>query len=236
MKQTYIFGDVHGELNKLKQCLSLCGIKKGDRLISLGDLVDRGPNSFEVIELCLDLQKEYECIFLKGNHDDCFLVSVECGLKSMLYEQGGRQTMFSYTRNGCENDPTKIPETHKEFFRNQQLYFIDEENNCFVHGGFNRHYFIDDEIHNDTEVLIWDRDLLSEMLSYDKMLIKDNQFKIKNNFKEIFIGHTPTIYHIEESIPLNVLNLWDLDTGCGKGKFPLTIMKLSSKKYWQSKC
>ena len=56
MKNIWIFGDVHGEIDKFKKCIESVDLKEGDRIISLGDLVDRGKYSFEVIEYCIELQ------------------------------------------------------------------------------------------------------------------------------------------------------------------------------------
>ena len=53
-----------------------------------------------------------------------------------------------------------------------------------------------------------------------------------NNFFEIYLGHTPTL-NWQESAPMNVFNVWNLDTGAGtSGK--LSIMDIDSKEFWQS--
>jgi serine/threonine protein phosphatase 1 len=59
-------------------------------------------------------------------------------------------------------------------------------------------------------------------------------FKMKNQFKKVFVGHTPTQY-FNESIPQKQANIWNLDTGCGKGEdCKLTIMNLKTEEHWQS--
>ena len=52
----YAIGDVHGELEKLEELLESLPLGEGDRLIFLGDYVDRGRDSFGVIERLIELQ------------------------------------------------------------------------------------------------------------------------------------------------------------------------------------
>ena len=68
---------------------------------------------------------------------------------------------MSYTKaTNCENDPTKIPNNHKEFFHNQLPYYIDEENNLFIHGGFDRHRKIEDEEDESVTYLFYNKPTL----------------------------------------------------------------------------
>jgi len=225
--KTYIVADIHGEYEKLIDCLKQVNFDyENDTLIQLGDIVDRGENSYLCIE---ELLKINRLISIKGNHDDEWLNYLE-RKGTALWEFGARQTLMSYEVENIN------PEVHYNFFKNQLLYYIDEENNLFVHGGFNRHYDITDEIHNSKQTLIWDRDLLSSAMNYQRMTNKEYPFKIKGNFKNIFIGHTPSPHFIDEPIPMFIENIILLDTGCGKGDYPLTIMDLETKQYWQSKC
>lgn len=138
----FVIGDIHGEYERLIACLKDVDFDyENDQLIQLGDVVDRGAKSYEVVE---ELLKIKNLIAIRGNHDETWYESVRLGTRNILYDQGGRETLLSYTRAGCENDPTKIPDTHKEFFKNQLPYYVDENNWCFVHGGFNRHKLIED--------------------------------------------------------------------------------------------
>lgn len=233
-KQTFFFGDVHGEYKKLIDVFNKANPKKGDRIISAGDLVDRGPDSYKVIQFCLDLEKDYEMIFIRGNHDACFRDSVMTGHSNMLYGQGGRETMLSYTRETeCQGDPCKIPREHIDFFMNKQVnYFIDEENNLFVHGGFNRHEPLEEQ-HED--VFLWDRDFFMSAMSYGQMKEEKGPFKMKGDFKHVYVGHTPTMYWNETTIPITVANITNCDTGCGKGKeYPLSMLNIHTKELFQS--
>lgn len=57
-------GDIHGEIEKLNSLLDKIKPKKDDTLVFLGDYIDRGKNSKEVIEKLLELSKKTHCIFL----------------------------------------------------------------------------------------------------------------------------------------------------------------------------
>ena len=46
----YAFGDIHGELEKLDELLDMTPLQPGDRLVFLGDYIDRGPDSKGVID------------------------------------------------------------------------------------------------------------------------------------------------------------------------------------------
>ena len=246
----WVFGDCHGEVYKLKEIFKLAPIEEGDRIICLGDIVDRGEYTYECIELLLEMNRKYEMIYIRGNHDDAFINGLRDG-NFHLWKQGARETVKSYIRalkldreigdkmSGYTTDfePTDVPPRHNQFLFSKMLpYYIDEDLNCFVHGGFNRHSFI--ELQEPEDIYWWDRDLLASARSYSSM--KNNEFKFKiqgcekGKFKDIFIGHTPTPY-FGETKPMLFANIWDLDTGCGKGDFPLTIMNVETKEYYQSK-
>lgn len=229
---TYIIGDIHGMHDKLIKCLQAVKFDyENDTLIQLGDVCDRGPNTYLVVE---ELMKIRHLISIRGNHDMCFFDSTKTGC-NLLYDQGGRETLLSYTRaTNCENDPTKIPDNHKEFFNNQLPYYIDGDNNLFIHGGFDRHHNIEEQ---DESVFYWDRDLWLAAYGYSQMNpekynFRAHKFKIKDNFKHIYIGHTPTQYH-NSTKPITAANITNLDTGSGKGGV-LTIMNLETKKIYQA--
>lgn len=225
--KTYIIGDIHGHHDKLLTCLESVNFDyENDKLIQLGDIVDRGPDSYMCIE---ELLKVKNLIAIQGNHDECWLKSLLKGEpdQGLLWRQGAKETYESYLKYGIN------PEIHLDFFVNQIKYYIDDERRYFVHGGFNRHYPIDQQ--PEPSVYTWDRDLWSMALSYKNMteVAQRYPFKINGKPKEVFIGHTPTLYW-DCTYPMKAANIWNLDTGCGK--YPdakLTIMDLDTYEYNQ---
>lgn len=239
----FVMGDIHGELQKLLECLGAVNFNyKKDRLIQIGDVVDRGPCSYECVE---ELLKIENLITIKGNHDDLFFKGLHDGIYT-LGNQGCKETLESYIRN-CNPDmllystnagiqtefaAEHMPIAHYSFFKDQLPYHIDKNNNLFVHGGFDRHHTIASQLLEEPTTLWWDRDLWLAAMSYRAMKHTDHAFKIKDGFREIFIGHTPTTY-FDSAIPLNAANIWNVDTGSGKGG-ELTIMNINTKEYYQS--
>ena len=70
---TYAIGDVHGELTLLRHLLSQLSLQPEDRLIFLGDYLDRGEDSVATVLFLAELGATRPCIFLRGNHDEEWL-------------------------------------------------------------------------------------------------------------------------------------------------------------------
>lgn len=232
--EKYVIGDIHGDFEKLISCLTQVDFNyEKDQLISLGDVVDRGFKSYEVIE---ELLKIKNLTAIRGNHDKCFLDGLLSG-RFLLFDQGCRATNLSYIKAlrldipADELKMSDIPESHFNFLKTQLPYYIDN-NNLFIHGGFNRHYLLSE--HKDSEIFYWDRDLIACARSYESMKDKSYPFKMKENFNEIFVGHTPVQYFEPTRLPLKYVNINLLDTGCGKGG-PLTLMNLNTREITQNK-
>lgn len=244
--KTFVMGDIHGMYKAFQQCLERSGFnEEEDTLIQLGDVVDRGPQTFEVVERLLSLK---HLISIRGNHDEWFYEWLKTG-KHPGMSQGGAASVKSY-KNHCapKTEPDywnqvnlDVPADHVGFFHNQLPWYMDKDLNIFVHGGFNRHHFLVDQ--PDKYVFWWDRDLWHTALSYGAMqkgLVYNEPggnigtFKIKEPCKEIFIGHTPTLMW-KKDIPMKAANVNNLDTGAGMGG-KLTIMDLETREFWQSDC
>ncbi len=186
-------------------------------MISLGDICDGWPEVNKVIE---ELLRVKDLKMILGNHDEWALWWMKDGLMEEIWmSQGGLATMGSYGR-----DRTSVPRSHQDLLASA-LLFLELDNKLFVHGG------IDPEVaitHQDPDVLLWDRTLLSEAVRWSQ---KDPGHRF-GAWDEIFIGHTTTgTYHTLQ--PMHACNVWALDTGSGwDGK--LTIMDIDSHEYWQS--
>lgn len=237
---TYVIGDIHGGYKSLVQVIERAPLNKGDTIVFLGDYVDGWSQTKEVINYLIELKDKYDCVFIRGNHDQWFIDYIN-GNKNHAFpgwfNQGGQATLLSYGMDYHERlmsdylvNNVNIPNEHIEFFNKTKPYYIDPSGNLFVHGGFNRHFHIDDEIHNNPNIFMWDRDLWQSALSYNSG--QGYPFKMKDKFHEVFIGHTSTVMW-GKTEPMNAANIWNLDTGAGfSGK--LTIMNVDTKEYWQS--
>ena len=72
METIYAIGDIHGRYDKLCVLMDKIDIDlDSETLVFLGDYIDRGPPSFEVVEYLIDLRKRHSnIVFLKGNHEN----------------------------------------------------------------------------------------------------------------------------------------------------------------------
>jgi serine/threonine protein phosphatase 1 len=135
---TCVIGDIHGCQSALSKLLPNV-LHKAETLVFLGDYVDRGPQSKEVVETILSLQqqKSHRIIPLMGNHDFLFNQYL-CGRDASVFLQvGGLQTLASYglqPSSPREEIETKVPEEHRAFFRSLPLWWQDAHA-LYVHAG-----------------------------------------------------------------------------------------------------
>lgn len=217
MSKIYTIGDIHGELDKLNNLLDKLNMQSTDTVVCLGDYVDRGPDSYGVIERLLQLKRQCNCIFIAGNHDvqfwddDKFRSEYKPASRYQFWDQGAKETYNSYIKAG------KVPSVHYDFYKMLEPYYILElngEKHLFVHGGYNRHKLIEEQ--KNKSVFFWDRDLLGAAIAHSKRTVDDNYpFKNKDGFKYIYVGHTPVQYWGYDK-PILFCNVWALDTGVGK--------------------
>jgi serine/threonine protein phosphatase 1 len=241
--RTFVMGDIHGAWKALVQCLDKAGFdRETDELIQLGDVADGHNDVYHCVEELLSIKN---LIAIKGNHDDWFAEYIQTGVHPDQWQQGGAGTARSYLKVIGKDDaivrytdgyitslnPADIPESHQAFFRRQHLYYIDEQNNCFVHAGFDRRQAFKGQ---SPDIYMWDRQLWQSALSFNatKRSVANAVFNMETPFHEIFIGHTSTTKWSTDQ-PMHVANVWNMDTGAGHdGR--LTIMDVVTKQYWQS--
>lgn len=237
-------GDIHGAYRALLQCLQRSSFDyDNDMLIQLGDVVDGFDEVYECVE---ELMKLKNLIAIKGNHDEWFINFCQTGYHEQHWMQGGKGTVISYLKHAGKKPnlitsklfgfnaniyPQDVPDSHKQFFANQVLYHVDDQNNCFVHGGFNRYQSF---YNQPDQTYFWDRSLFIDALEFEQMHKKlpDITFEITTSFRRIFIGHTNTLV-LKTDKPVNAAMVTNVDTGAGLGG-KLTIMDVATEEYWQS--
>ncbi len=124
---TYAIGDIHGCLESLDQLLKKITPRPEDELVFVGDYIDRGPQSREVVDRLLTLP--HRCVFLMGNHERMLLDFLAGEDEDIYLENGGRATLASYG-----GDPDDIPAAHLAFFHNLRPMY-ETPDYLFVHAG-----------------------------------------------------------------------------------------------------
>lgn len=208
----FVIGDIHGNLKALKSVLRRANFDNDkDKLISLGDLTDRWPESRGVIDR---LMKIKNIVLVRGNHDQWFMEYLKDGSKPVIWtRQGGQETIRSYI--GVRKT-TRL--RHLQFLE-KSVFYHEEDGKIFVHGGFPDftppHNFKPD-------YLMWDRILAYKIASGDYH---------GSLWKEVYLGHT-SIYNIS-SKPICLNGAYLMDTGGGNEGL-LSMMNIDSKELFQS--
>lgn len=193
-------GDIHGCVDELGALIAAIAPRAGDRIVFLGDYVDRGPSSREVIDLLITLRDAGRCemVFLRGNHEDMFLAYLGEGGRygdAFLFN-GGRATLKSYglTPPPGDRGPVAIPDAHRRFLRELRFRHL-EEPLLFVHAGISPLRSLEQQAEED---LLWIRE---EFIR--------NRHRLAQT---VVFGHTPqreVFWHLPYKI--------GLDTGCVYG-------------------
>ena len=176
LKRLIAIGDIHGEIDRLNNLLKKLNPTKQDRIVFLGDYIDRGKDSVAVIDRLLKLKEQTNCNFLEGNHEQLFLkalstLSEEDVANCML--NGGAKTLQDYLLMKKDNfEKFKI---HMKFFRSLEMIYI-KDFFVFVHAGINPFKTLTQQSNED---LIWIRD---EFIN--------NKLKIAKWGYKVIFGHT----------------------------------------------
>ena len=136
MPRHLAIGDIHGCFQALTTLMDFAELRPDDQLITLGDYVDRGPNSYAVLDWLIYHHQQGRLIPLKGNHEVMMLASRE-HLESFdsWLACGGQQTLQSYSPFDGD-DPgslADIPQTHWDFLENDLRSYYEIETHFFVH-------------------------------------------------------------------------------------------------------
>src|SRR5271155_2093456 len=113
--RTIAIGDIHGCSRALDALLAAIGPRPEDVIVTLGDYVNRGPDSRGVLDRLIALEGQCTLVPLLGNHDQTFLIALNGerrGLSNLL-DMGGSATFASYDAGRTtEADPTEIIAEH----------------------------------------------------------------------------------------------------------------------------
>ncbi|WP_370330963.1 metallophosphoesterase family protein [Aquicoccus porphyridii] len=226
-KTIYAIGDIHGQHEMLLDVLTRIEADGGTdaRVVMLGDLVDRGPDSRAVLDTLISgIEQGRDWTVLMGNHDRMFLDFLETGamdspmvrsgLDWLNERLGGAETLASYGL-----DPTMpakrllkaagraVPREHHSFLAARPFY-LERGPHLFVHAGIHPERPLEAQSEDD---LIWIREpFLSYSEPFDWLVIH---------------GHTA------QKLPRHYGNRINLDSGAGWGR-PLTAAAIEGTRAW----
>ena len=203
----YVVGDVHGRADLLERAFfridaDLAGWQGKSVHVFLGDYIDRGPDSRDVIDLLIARRLEHDAVLLKGNHETFVAEFLQNPATLSEWRQfGGLETLMSYgLRPSLKPDMTeqrelaaalgeRLPEMHRQFLKSLALSFTCGDF-FFVHAGVKPGV------------------PLSLQKEADLLWIRDEFLLHEENFGKIVVhGHTPVR---EADIRPNRINI---DTG-----------------------
>ena len=209
MSRTIAIGDIHGCSVALNRLLEEIQPKNEDTVIGIGDYVDRGMASAEVIETLINLVSKTRFIPLIGNHELMMYQALFSGRQEFdfWYQHGGNATLASYGGR-VEN----IPQHHVSFL-SHCVRFYETETHFFVHAN----YLPDVELNQlPDEVIFWQH-LRSHMPSPHV------------NAKVAVVGHTPQV----EGEVTDFGHIKAIDTYCYGDQW-LSALDVESGKVWQA--
>lgn len=209
LAKTCVIGDIHGCLNSLQNLLKLIE-NKAETFVFLGDYIDRGAESKEVVECILDFKKKHRnVITLLGNHEIMLINFLRGYDDGTFLRAGGKETLISYgikPRTKSEKAAQLFPEKHLNFFRELPLLW-ENEYGIYVHAG------IEPGVH------------LTRQVSSYCLWVRDEFIESPYKFtKTIIFGHTVF------PDPLVQENKIGIDTGAVYGG-KLTALLLPEKKF-----
>jgi serine/threonine protein phosphatase 1 len=159
MSLTYAIPDLHGRIDLLQSAITKIAehsAGKQSTVVTLGDYVDRGPSSRQVINRLISWKSDHlRIVNLKGNHE-AMMWEVCNNLSDLSWwiRNGGDRTLASYGQNSREtSDLAMVSPEHLNWIANLNVMYVDQHR-VFVHAG------VDPEIslpQQSERTLLWKR-------------------------------------------------------------------------------
>jgi len=206
-------GDIHGCLGPLDDLLAWVKPTADDVLITLGDYVDRGPDTRGVLNRLIELKKSRQMICLRGNHEIMMVDAWRGGRseKKMWLSVGGVQTLGSYgSALGKSGTLEEVPPEHWHFLQNELVDYHESELFIFVHAGV----YADTPLNEQPDNMLFWEFLPDAMRHYSK--------------KTVICGHTSQKSGVPKVVPGAVC----IDTYAHGGGWLMCLDAISGH-YWQ---
>lgn len=208
-RRTIAIGDIHGCDAALAALLEAVAPTERDKIVTLGDYVDRGPDTRAVIDRLLDISKQGRLVALVGNHEVMMLDGIDQGGDALRWwlECGGRETLDSYG-----STLKNIPPAHDEFLRRLKP-FHETSTALFIHANYDPELALEDQPRH---LSLW------EHLTFRRPAPHFSG-------KTVFVGHTPQ----RTGDILDLGHVVCIDTACAVGGW-LTAIDVDTREIWQA--
>ena len=220
--RTIIIGDIHGCDRELRALLDRTQPGMEDRLVLLGDLFDRGPESWEVFQTVKTLAETFgqRFVLLRGNHEDYLLQQKLPLMQKLMWNRVGRgATVASFKAHG-----ERMEDAAPWLKAHCQLFYRGEGFQC-VHAGL----MVDPIEVNDVQTMIHDHEVVLQNRYVGPLTVVGH---IALDAPTWFAGDGKTTEKLPYYMwkPLPPRGTLCIDTGCGKGG-KLTAMILQDGRY-----
>jgi serine/threonine protein phosphatase 1 len=208
----FAVGDIHGCQTAFDVILSAIHLQPGDKIICLGDYINKGPETSGVIDRLIQLHNKGVLIPLLGNHE----LKWKLARKLQQPRRGAEVLIDSSTLEsyGSPSQPGRlesIPEQHWRFVEEACLAWFTTEDYIFTHANLDQHKPLVDQ---PSSALFWD---------------KFRDPKPHCSGKTMVCGHTPQ----RDGNPINLGHAICLDTAACEGHW-LTCLEVYSGEVWQA--
>ncbi len=214
--RTIALGDVHGCRDALAALIDAVQLDRDDTLVTLGDLIDRGPDSRGVLDRLIALAGRCRLIPLLGDHEEMMADALRdvAALRRWL-SCGGAETLRSY--GWAPGGPRRaladwIPEKHRKFLAGCRPYY-ETVGHLFLHAGF-----------------VPELPMAQQPGQALRWRVTDSRTAVPHcSGKVAVVGHTAQL--TGEVLDLGFLVC--IDTNCARGGW-LTALDTSSGRIWQA--
>jgi serine/threonine protein phosphatase 1 len=212
--RTLAIGDVHGCSGALRALLDAVKPTRDDLVITLGDYVDRGPDSYGVIDQLLHLHRTGRLVALRGNHEEMMLLARQGDEKLRTWlDCGGRKTLASYSPLGDAGKLVDVPDEHWDFLENVCADWHETNTHIFVHANVCPTLRMDEQL---TLMLRWG-------------VLDGSRSEPHYSGKVMVCGHTQQ----RSGLPLDLGHAVCIDTWA-YGDGWLTCLDVNSGRVWQA--
>ncbi len=204
----FVIGDIHGCSKALRTVLAEIQPTADDEVVFLGDYIDRGPDSRNVVDQIIELKNECSVIPLRGNHEVMLSGIIHSGLDPTVWLKcGGHATVASYG-----GKLSRVPQKHLDFYQALRPYY-ETDDAAFIHANY---------------IAGVPFSQLDDAMLYWTHLVPPYPQPHESG-KRVFVGHTPQA----NGFVLDLGHLVCVDTYCFGGGY-LTAMEIGTDAIYRA--